>query len=74
MIKFYTYNTKSNFNNYLWNGVLQTSCKVVTALQGCEHLNCMKFNDLVMTLLQPYKVAARLLQPISFHMEIKFNK
>ena len=43
----------------------QPSCKVVTTLQGCEHLT-----QIATTLLQPYKVAARLLQPSYFHMVI----
>ena len=38
MIKFCTHNPTSNFNNYLWNGVLRSSCKVVTTLLDCEHL------------------------------------
>ena len=35
----------------------QPSCKVITTLQGCEHLI-----QIATTLSQPYKVAARLLQ------------
>ena len=45
----------------------QPSCKVVTTLQGCEHLE-----QIATTLLQPYKVATSLLQPIYFLME-KFH-
>ena len=45
--------------------VLQSSCKVVTALQGCEHL---AQNSTI--LLQPYKLVARLLQSRNFHMDV----
>ena len=42
MIKFCTYNPTSNLDNYLWNVVLQPSCKVVNTLrkmpQPCDNL------------------------------------
>ena len=41
----------------------QPSYKDVTTLQGCEH-----FAQIATTLLQPYKVAASLLQPSYFCM------
>ena len=44
----------------------QPSCKVVTILQGCEHLA-----QITTTLSQSYKVAARLLQPSYFCMGTK---
>ena len=42
---------------------LVATYKAVTTLQGCEHLA-----KIATTLSQPYKVAARLLQPSYFHM------
>ena len=41
----------------------QPSCKVFTIVQGYKHLA-----QIATTLLQTYKVAARLLQPSYFHM------
>ena len=43
----------------------QLSCKVVTTLQGCEHLA-----QIATTLSQPCKVVARLLPPSYFRMGI----
>ena len=61
----YKFYPKNNLNKYMWNGVLQPSCKIVTTLQGCE---CLAQNAI--TLLQPYKVVARLLQNRNFRMGI----
>ena len=72
LIKFCTNNPTSNINNYLWNIVLEPSCKVVTTLQGCEHL---VYNATTswqpcynLSYIRTYVVVARLLQPGNFHM------
>ena len=48
---------------YYLNTTSQPSCKVVTTLQGCEHIA-----QIATTLLQLYKVDASLLQPSYFCM------
>ena len=75
-MKFCSYNPSSNFSIYLWNGVLlfgqplhnHHACKVVTALQDCECLRQKCHNLVTITVIQPYKVVARLLQPRNVHI------
>ena len=71
---FCSYNPSSNFNFYLWNGILlfqqplqkhharlfYNSIRLLTPCTNCHNL--------VTTLSQQYKVAARLLQPSYFCM------
>ena len=73
VVKFYAYNSTSNFDTYvlvefsfaIWTTISQPSCKVFTTVQVCEHL--AQHGTI---LSQPYKVTARLLQPINIDMGV----
>ena len=73
VVKFYAYNSTSNFHTYLlvqfsfaiWTTISQPSYKMFATVQVCEHLA-----QHGTTLSQPYKVVARLLQPINVDMGV----
>ena len=66
-VKFCCYNPSSNFNSYLWNRVLLFQ-QPLHKHHACLWTPCTNCHNLVTTLSQPYKVAARLLQPSYFRM------